>query len=216
VVGSLLGKNRSAVTHRGFRVKAVVAALSVAGVLLTGGCTGADDPPAPAPVPAPSGATVAPAPASTAVPAPTPGDVESTVKPGKVERRKPVALTKPATAADGVIITVSSVKSISTKAVGPGEVSGPGLQMEVAIRNTTSTPIDLAGTVVSVVNQDGRPGASMGGPPATRLPSQVAAQSQASAVFVFGMARGRRDPVTIDVNVGGTMPTVVFRGKADG
>ena len=27
------------------------------------------------------------------------------------------------------------------------------------------------------------------------------------------MARGRRDPVTIDVNVGGTMPTVVFRGK---
>lgn len=224
MVGSLLGKNGSAVTQRGKSLGGIVGAACVAGVLVVGGCSSPSDHPSVPPTPptppsltsGPSQSTKPRDPASTPVPPPTPGNVKSTLKPRKVERRKPVSFTKSGTAADGVIISLKAVKAIQAKGVGPGEVSGPALRVDVRVRNKTPDSLDLGGAVVALTDQDGRPGAPMGGPPASRLPGTIGGNKEASGVYVFDVARGRRSPVTIEVNVAGSMPTVVFRGKADG
>jgi hypothetical protein len=202
-------------TQRG-SIQAVVGVVGVVCLLAGGGCSRTEQSPSPAPVPAPSGATVAPTPATTPVPPPTPGDIKSTLKPRKVDRRKPVALNKSGPAADGVMVSLKSVRAITAKGVGPGEVSGPALRVDVLIRNETASPLDLGAAVVSLTDEDGRPGASMGGPPASPLPGGLKAQDVARGVYVFTVKKGSRNPVTIDVSMGGSVPVVVFRGKADG
>ena len=147
---------------------------------------------------------------------PTRGEIKSTLKPRKVDRRKPVALNKSGPAADGVMVSLKSVRAITAKGVGPGEVSGPALRVDVLIRNETASPLDLGAAVVSLTDEDGHPGASMGGPPASPLPGGLQAQDEARGVYVFTVKKGSRNPVTIDVSMGGSVPVVVFRGKADG
>ena len=201
-------------THRGTSVARLLGALGVICLLVAGGCTQADSSPSPAPTPSASGATAVPAPASTPVPAPTPGDIRSTVKPQRVERLKPVALNQPGNAADGVRIILTAVQAITAKAVGPGEVTGPALRVNVSIQITTADRLDLGAAVVTLTDAKGGPGASMGGPPASPLPVQLEAGGQATGVYVFAVAKRVRNPVTIDASLGGS-PTVVFQGLAD-
>lgn len=207
-------------TQRDSGVRKLLGAGCVVAVILVGGCTSASDGPSPAPTPAVSKA-VTPAgetrePATTPVPPPTPGSVGSTLAPRHVPRRKPVTLTQSGTAADGVLVSLPSVKAITAKGVGPGEVSGPALRVDVRLRNTTQAGVDLGGAVVALTDEGDRPGAAMNGAPATRLPAQLAAGGEVSAVYVFAVAPNRRNPVTIEVFVAGSMPTVVFRGRAGG
>lgn len=202
-------------TQRGRSLKRMMGALSIVGLLTASACSTSEESPTPSPTPVASAPTERQAPASTPVPPPAPGDISSTLEPTKVERRKPVALTKPGTAADGVIISLRAVRGINAKAVGPGEVAGPALRVDVLIRNTTSSPLDLGAAAVSLTDEDGGPGAPMTGPPATGLATELAANSEASAVYVFAVSKRLRDPVTIEVSVSGSVPTAVFRGKAD-
>lgn len=132
----------------------------------------------------------------------------------KIEKRKAVSLKEKSTAGDGVTVSLDGLKSIQSKARGPGEVAGPAIRVTVRVRNGTPDRLDLSGAEVNLTDADGNPGSSMTGPPADPLPADLNAGSSATAVYVFDVSRQQRNPVTIEVDVAASMPTVVFKGKA--
>ncbi|SDR75739.1 hypothetical protein SAMN04488543_0351 [Friedmanniella luteola] len=184
--------------------------------VLLGGCTAeagsgtSSTPPAePPPVPASSAAT-------TPVPAPTPGSAGSTVAGQPVRQRKAVRLDAPGQAADDVAVRLTSVRAITARASGPGEVAGPALAVTVQIENGTSQAVELGSTVVNLTDSEGAPGSVMSAEPASPLPAAVAAGAQVAGVYVFTVPEGRRDPVTVEVGVTPSDPLVVFRGRPTG
>ncbi|GAA1855399.1 hypothetical protein ACFFOM_11090 [Microlunatus capsulatus] len=182
-------------------------------VLLTG-CTGGSDGgttpvPEPPPVPASSAAT-------TPVPPPTPGSAESSVEAQPVRTRKPVRLDAPGEAADDVVVRLASVRAVEATASGPGEVAGPALAVTVSIENGTTAELDLGSAVVNLADAKGAPGSLMSADPARPLPTRAAAGQTVDGVYVFTVAEGRRDPVTVEVGVTPSDPLVVFRGQPTG
>lgn len=190
-----------------------LAGLLVGGLLLTG-CTSSDTPAPTSTATSGSPPPVTATPVSTPVQAPTPGSTEASVPSQKITKRKAVTLDGRGTAADDVTVTLTKVAAITAKAVGPGEVSGPGLAVTVAVKNGTSQPVDLGSAVVNATASDDTPAAAMTGKPARSLKGSVEPGATASGVYVFTLAKGRRDPVTVEVTVTSAGPVVVFRGRA--
>ncbi|WP_375426340.1 hypothetical protein [uncultured Friedmanniella sp.] len=204
-------------THRTTRTLA--ASVLLAGLLLAG-CSGKADDTTPAPsagspesgVANPSSTPVAPA--TTPVAPPTSGSTKSSVPSKKVTKRKAVSLDGSGEAADGVTVSLTKVKAITAKAVGPGEVSGPGVAITVSIANGTSQPLDVGSVVVNLTAADDSPGAQMTGSPARSFSGSLKAGAKASGVYVYALGKGKRDPVTVEVTVSPADPVVVFRGRA--
>ena len=136
------------------------------------------------------------------------------MKPRTPTKRKPVKLTQTGESADKVEVALTSLKAIRSKAQGPGEVSGPALAVTVSVANGTGSAFDLANAVVTLTDAAGDPGAGMAGKPSSPLPESVAPGQKATGVYVFNVAKGRRDPVIVDVSVNPETPIVVFRGNA--
>jgi hypothetical protein len=128
--------------------------------------------------------------------------------------RDPVDLDKPSKAGGGVTARISDVRSITAKAKGPGEVSGPAVALTVKITNGASKRLPLDQVVVTLTGADRAPGTPMSGSPARPLAGSLAAGSSASGVYVFAVPKGSRNPVTVEVTVRGGDPVLVFRGKA--
>lgn len=203
------------------------AALVVSAVLGLAAC-GADEQPTPPTAPTSGGSgpaasgpasagassSVPPPAATTPVPPPTPGDTASTVAPRPVETRRPVRLDQPATPADAVTVRLTRLRAIQAKAQGPGEVSGPGLEVRVEVRNDTQRPLDLSTASVTLAAADDSPGQLMSGPPSDPLPGAVAAGRAATGTYVFTVAKSRREPVKVVVTVTGEDPVVAFSGNA--
>jgi hypothetical protein len=209
----------------------LAAALAVSATLALSACGGGGDQPAPAssaPVPPTPGSASAPAPARTSasagssptpepgaltpVPPPTPGDTSSTVAPRPVETRKPVKLDQPAVPTREVTVRVTRLRAVQAKAQGPGEVSGPGLELRVQVRNQGSA-LDLSGAAVTLTAADGSPGQMMTGPPAAPLPASVAAGRTATGTYVFTVPKGQRDPVQVVVTLSEKLAVVTFSGS---
>ena len=186
-------------------------------VLVTAaGCTASvASPPVSSPAPSVSSATrtTDPTPASTPVPAPTPGKVTATEKSRTIPRHRAVALDHGDAPAEGLTVELTSVKAITAKASGPGEVAGPALQVDVHVRNTGTSAVDLSQAVVNLTDEKGAPGSAMSQPPAAPLPTSVAAGKDATGVYVFTVPRGRRQPVTIEVSLSPSVAVSVFRGS---
>jgi len=191
-------------------LRVAVGSVCVAALLGAAGCS--SDTPAPAP--SATAASTLPPPATTPVQPPTPGSTASTVKPRTPTKRKPVKLNQTAESADTVKVAITSLKAITSKAKGPGEVSGPALAITVSVSNGTGSAVDLGSAVVTLTDADGNPGAGMAGKPNSPLPGSVAPGGKATGVYVFNVAKGQRDPVVVDVSVNPEMPIVVFRGAA--
>ena len=152
-------------------------------------------------------------PVTTPVAPPSPGNTSSTVATRTIDKRKPVTLDKTAQAEEGIDVSLTAVKSITAKAQGPGEVSGPALAITVSIKNSTSGQVSLLNTAVTLTASDGSPGSSMTAAPASQFPSELAGGQSATAVLVFTVDKDKRDPVTVEVSVDPRMPTAVFRGE---
>jgi hypothetical protein len=208
----------------------LAAALAVSATLVLSACGGGAEQPAPtssAPGPssssvsapaasqtsAPAGSSPTPEPgALTPVPPPTPGDTSSTVAPRPVETRKPVKLDQPAAPTRAVTVRVTRLRAVQAKAQGPGEVSGPGLELRVQVRNQGPT-LDLSGAAVTLTAADGSPGQMMTGPPAVPLPGSVAAGRTATGTYVFTVPKGQRDPVQVVVTLSEKLAVVTFSGS---
>jgi hypothetical protein len=201
-------------------------------VLLTGSaCTAGDNAPQPpvssAPTTAdPNGAaspapgtretprSTLPPPPTTPVPQETPGDVNSTVPTKPEKSEKPVGLDEASTAEGGVVTRIARVRSLTTKAKGPGEVSGPGLAVTVEARNSSSSAVSLDQVVVNLTGADGVPGNPMSDRPAKPFRGQLAAGKKATGVYVFNVEEDNRDPVNIEVTISGGATVLVFSGPA--
>jgi hypothetical protein len=83
----------------------------------------------------------------------------------------------------------------------------------VSAKNTGSSPIDLNATVVNLYDSDNVPGGEMTAKPADPLDGKLAPGKSAKGVYVFTVAKGKRDPVKITVTIGDA-PVLVFTGKA--
>ena len=89
-------------------------------------------------------------PATTPVPDPVPGNIHQTVRAATVTTKPPVSLRAVAAFGTGVTAQIMSIKAIEYHAVGPGQVSGPGLRLVIQINNGTPKPIGLDNAVVTI------------------------------------------------------------------
>ena len=168
-------------------------------------------------------------PAKTPVPPPVAGNIHQKVRAATVTTRAPVPLRAVAHFGTGVTARIMSVRAIEYQAVGPGQVSGPGLRLVIQVSNGTAKPIGLDNAVVAIADARGTPGVYMNitpagggddaghpGPSNFSYPMRgvLAPGHQASGTYVFTIPAGHRDPVTVNFSYAGGGPVVLFRGDA--
>jgi hypothetical protein len=166
-------------------------------------------------------------PARTPVPPPVPGNIHRTVRAVAVTTKPPVSLRAVADFGAGVTARIMSIKAIEYHAVGPGQVSGPGLRLVVQISNGTGKSIDLDNAVVTIADARGTPGVEMLITPVTSgddaghpgpgnfsypLRGVLAPGHKASGTYVFTIPAGHRAPVTVNFSYAGGGPVVLFKG----
>jgi hypothetical protein len=168
-------------------------------------------------------------PARTPVPAPVGGNIHRTVRAVTVTTKPPVSLRAVADFGTGVAAQIMSVKAIEYHAVGPGQVSGPGLRLVIQVRNGTGKPVGLDNAVVTIADARGTPGLEMNISPAGSgddaghpgagnfsypLRGLLAPRHTASGTYVFTIPAGHRNPVTVNFSYAGGGPVVLFKGDA--
>ena len=214
----------------------LAAAALLCGMVLAGCASGGAHDHAPAPgalasrsAPATSQRAALAHPATTPVPPPVPGNVHQTVRAVTVTTKPPVSLRAVAAFGAGVTARIISIKAIEYHAVGPGQVSGPGLRLVIQVNNGTAKPIGLDNAVVTIADARGTPGVAMNITPTTSrddtshpgsgnfshpLRGLLAPGHKASGTYVFTIPAGHRNPVTVNFSYAGGGPVVLFKGDA--
>ncbi|WAX55906.1 hypothetical protein M6B22_15360 [Jatrophihabitans cynanchi] len=148
----------------------------------------------------------------------------------KVITRPPVALHAVADFGTGVSARITSIKAVKVQAVGPGSVSGPGLNVVIQVTNHTAKALNLNNAVASVASADGTPGVLMvftpneGGDEDIPLPGpdsfshpmngSLLPRATASGTYVFTIPVVNRNPITVSFSYAGGGPVVLFKGDA--
>lgn len=150
--------------------------------------------------------------ATTPVPPPTSGNIDQTVPAGTVTTKPSVPISATATFSSEVTVKVARIRALDVKAEGPGEISGPGLEITVRIVNGTAKPIDLGNTIVDLTDSEGNPTVPnmSGNEPIT---GTLAVGATASGSYQFKVPANLRNPVTIAVSYTTSAPVIVFSGK---
>jgi hypothetical protein len=163
-----------------------------------------------------SGASQLARPATTPVPPPAGGNVHRKVHAVAVATKPPVSLRAVADFGTGVAAKIMSIKAIEYHAVGPGQVSGPGLRLVIQVSNGTAKPVGLDNAVVTIADARGTPGVDMYGPGSLSYPLRglLAPGHKASGTYVFTIPAGYRAPVTVNFSYAGGGPVVLFKGDA--
>ena len=166
-------------------------------------------------------------PATTPVPPPVRGNIHRTVRAVTVATKPPVSLRAVADFGTGVTAQIMSIRAIEYHAVGPGQVSGPGLRLVIQVNNGTGKSIDLDNAVVTIADARGTPGVEMNVTPAASggdvghpgpgnfshpMRGLLAPRHKASGTYVFTIPAGHRTPVTVNFSYAGGGPAVLFRG----
>lgn len=130
------------------------------------------------------------------------------------ETRAPISLTAHGNFGGNVTGAIADVTSIKATAKLPGEVSGPGLAVAIALTNGSTRPIDVNNTVVNVAYGALKaPGSPMSGPPSSPFRGTLAPGKTASAVYVFAVAAQKSGAlVRVEVSYSPLAPIVVFSG----
>jgi len=98
-----------------------------------------------------------------------------------------------------VTVKVSKIVPVQGEAQGPGEVSGPGLQVTITVTNKSqmALPMDLALTNL-YYGPAATPGGELSGPGASPLAQPIAAGGQASGVYVFAVPADDRRRIRVE------------------
>ena len=155
-----------------------------------------------------------PPPATVPVPAPGGGDINQTVPSVQVSSKAPVALSEPSDVSDGVTVRVAGIKSLTTTAELPGEISGPGIEVTIEIANDSQSPISLDNVVVNLVDAARTPAIPMTASPAKPFIGEVDPGNKAQATYVFTVPETYKNPATITVSYAAQSPVAVFTGNA--
>ncbi len=154
------------------------------------------------------------APATTPVPPTNGGNITQTVSTVPITTKPAVPLTSPVNVTTGVQLRITSVKAVTVTAQGPGQFSGPAVAITVTIKNSTGSAIDTSSVAVNVLDSAAQAAPPVDGSPAAPFGGDLAAGQQSSGVYVFTVAKDRRDPITVDVNYSSGTPVVLFKGNA--
>jgi hypothetical protein len=171
--------------------------------------------------PANSGPSTPAAPAtnSTSKPHPTVkdrphGNIKQHAKTHKINYRKRIELTGSAKFASGVAVTVTKVRPVDARAVGPGEVGGPALALTVKVTNGSNDTLDLSTVTVDLSGADKAPGILTSGDPSKPLRGTLEPDDSALGTYVFTIAKANRKPVTVQVQYGNGQTVLQFSGNA--
>ncbi|GAA4359803.1 hypothetical protein [Angustibacter luteus] len=199
---------------------ATVTGLVVVGGLLAG-CSGSDgNPTAGSGTSAtasaqPTGSSTTPGgttsgPSASTSSAPTTG-VAGSARP--THKAQPLRST--ATFGSGVTVHVSSVKAVTVKGRGPGELSGSAVAITLQLHNGTPTTLDLGNAVVTAsYGKAATPAVDSSSPPSKPWTGSVKAGQDASATYVWLVPKSSRGSVELNVSYDPTKPVVLLRGDA--
>jgi stage V sporulation protein SpoVS len=216
------------------------AAAVLIGVALLAGCSGpspasstaavtpaakASGPASASPTSSPSTApsTAAPSPtASSSRPSSTPaavhpltgGNIKQTVAPHVVPTKRAVPLDKTSPVSGKVAVSLAGVKSITVKAVGPGEVAGAALAVTVRIKNDSGHALNVSSAYVTLIDSAGNVGTPTPVAPSRPLIASIASGTTAEGVYVFTVAKTARNPVDVMVTYSTDAPAARFVGNA--
>lgn len=165
----------------------------------------------------PSGASVTGTPTVASVTVtqtpPSSGDILHTVAPRPVTTAPAVGLTQAAKAAGGLEMALTKIQRIQASAQGPGEISGPALQLTLRVDNKSSRDVALNNVLVSLTDAQSDPGLPMTGSPASPLTGTLAPGQSTSGTYVFSVRTPARTRVSINVSYDTDSPVVVFTGS---
>ena len=156
--------------------------------------------------------TSAPIHPTTPVAAPGHGNVNQTVPTGTPVTKPAVPLTSTAAYGNGVTVTLSAVKKVTTVSELPGEIAGPGVQMAVTFHNGSSAPTDLNSVVVDLQDASGVSAGAMSASPAKPVAGSLAPGATASGVYVYTLGKNFTGPARLSVSYSAQAPVVLFSG----
>lgn len=130
----------------------------------------------------------------------------------KVQKKTPMA--KAASFSDGVEVSVAKIRSVTAKAVGPGEVGGSAVAATMKIKNGSVAPIDLGTVSVRLLGSDGSPGIMTSGGEAKPLTGTLKPDESIQGTYVFTLDKSMRKPVTVQVEYGSGQTVLQFSGNA--
>ncbi|WP_460810102.1 DUF3712 domain-containing protein [Microlunatus endophyticus] len=141
------------------------------------------------------------------------GSTKQHAKTHKISYRKHVPLTGSAKFENGVKVNVTTVRAVTAKPVGPGEVGGPALALTVRIKNGSTSSLDLSTVTINLDGSKGSPGILATGSPYAPLDGSLAAGDSAKGTYVFTIAKADRKPITIQVQYGNGQTVLQFSGN---
>lgn len=125
-----------------------------------------------------------------------------------------VAIGKPAVNEEGLEVRVASFREVQTPAGIPGELGGPGVAFEVVVVNNGTTAVDMTNVVADLrTGAELEPALRADRAPSKRFTGTVEPGKSASAVYAFTLPEGKRDDVTLILNINAETPIVLFSGS---
>ena len=113
---------------------------------------------------------------------------------------------------NGVTANVISRRTAPVQATLPHEVSGKAAVVEIRISNGTSRAVSLRNVVLTAKDAAGTPLVEMGSSPSAPLSGSVAADGQATGVYVFKFPANYRTPLTLSISYSTATPVAIFVG----
>ncbi|MCZ2810483.1 hypothetical protein O2W15_03445 [Modestobacter sp. VKM Ac-2979] len=174
--------------------------------------------PAPGATDPASGATDPSAPSSDTA-APAGGPPASAADPVTIAQELPpdlpaVALEEPVPV-DGLTIEVASIEGIDGQATGPGNIAGPAVRVTVRVTNDSSADVSLDAVVVNLFHgPEATPASPLEDPSQEPFSGALRPGASADGVYVFTLATGDRDSVTVQVGHAPGASYAVFTGAA--
>lgn len=159
---------------------------------------------APSPAPSTDGSSSTPAGGTVSTPRPT----------APPEPSKPVDIGDVAAIDAGAKAQIVTIKSVTSEAESPGEISGPAIQVTIQI-SAGSKDVSLADVVVNgYYGSDVTPAIPVAKPGGRPFAGTLSGGEKTTGVYVFNVPAADRDDVTIELFFSASQAPVLFTGSA--
>ena len=152
-------------------------------------------------------------PRTTEVPAPDDTTIDDVIDEAPAGPVKDAELDDVVTLDSGVKVSVTEITGLTVEAETPGEVAGPAVAATIRFENESGHPLDLGGTMVTLVDAAGNVAAPTTSEPAAPTSGTLDDGGTAEGTYVFRMPEDTRNAVTLTVDYAAGAPVVVFHGS---
>ncbi|WP_028047336.1 hypothetical protein [Cellulomonas sp. URHE0023] len=172
------------------------------------------EPSTPAPE-SPTSSASGPAEPANPTAAPVPTAVPSPVPVPPIDSRPPVVVPPDEVAVTGdVQVEMTGFTSVTNKGEGPGEISGPGVEVAISVKNTGTSSVDLAALTVNVYQgAEGIPLATVTSDPGNRpTPATVKPGETVSGTYRYSTTGSADEVYAVSIDVAPDLPPVIYQG----